>query len=164
MIESQTGLSDATGRLGVHTVQSPGPATPELGDKRKVLSTGYSPGKDARTFSRTADIIAETLAKVSIIRDTPRKELAEELVRYLTGVEGQTRLMTKSSYMAAGPNQAAWDQLIQTNPKEAKMVHVMEGDDNIINLLRDGKIIPRRLPKVQSMETWQDAYTQFQNL
>ena len=100
---------------------------------------------------------------VSIIRDTPRKELAEELVRYLTGVEGQTRLMTKSSYMAAGPNQAAWDQLIQTNPKEAKMVHVMEGDDNIMNLLRDGKIIPRRLPKVQSMETWQDAYTQFQN-
>jgi len=41
-----------------------------LGDKRKDLSTGYSPGKDARTFSRTADIIADTLAKVAIIRDT----------------------------------------------------------------------------------------------
>ena len=70
MIEqSQTGLSDATTRLGVNPV-SPGPATPHLGDKRKDLSTGYSPGKDARTFSRTADIIADTLAKVAIIRDT----------------------------------------------------------------------------------------------
>jgi hypothetical protein len=40
-----------------------------LGDKRKDLSTGYSPGKDVRTFSRTADISADTLAKVAIVRD-----------------------------------------------------------------------------------------------
>ncbi len=101
---------------------------------------------------------------VSIIKDTPRLDAAKELVRYLTGVEGQTRLMTKSSYMANGPSEAAWKHLVETNPEEAKMLHMTSEADNIMAVLRSGRIIPRRLPKNQSMESWQEAYTQFQNL
>ena len=101
---------------------------------------------------------------VSVIRDTPRLEQANKLIRYLTGVEGQTRLMTKSSYMANGPSQAAWKHLNETNPREAQMLHMTEASDNIMNVLRDDRIIPRRLPSQQSMETWQEAYTQFQTL
>jgi spermidine/putrescine transport system substrate-binding protein len=101
---------------------------------------------------------------VSIINETPRLEAAKELVRYLTGVEGQLRLMTKSSYMANGPSEDAWNRLIEVNPEEAKMLHMTEQDDNIMAMLRAGRIIPRRLPKKQSMESWQEAYTQFQNL
>ncbi len=101
---------------------------------------------------------------VSIVRGTPRLEQANKLVRYLTGVEGQTRLMTKSSYMANGPSRTAWDHLAKINPREAEMLHMTEKEDNIMNVLRDGRIIPRRLPSNQSMETWQEAYTQFQNL
>jgi spermidine/putrescine transport system substrate-binding protein len=101
---------------------------------------------------------------ISIIADTPRLENANKLIRYLTGVEGQTRLMTKSSYMANGPSQAAWDHLIKTNPEEAEMLHMTSKDDNVMAVLRDGRIIPRRLPKNQTMESWQEAYTQFQNL
>jgi hypothetical protein len=44
------------------------------------------------------------------------------------------------------------------------MLHMTEQDDNIMAMLRAGRIIPRRLPKKQSMESWQEAYTQFQNL
>ncbi len=98
---------------------------------------------------------------VAVINGTSRLEAANELVRYLTGVEGQTRLMTKSSYMANGPSQAAWTRLNEVNPAEAEMLHMTEKDDNIMNVLRDGRIIPRCLPKNQSMETWQEAYTQF---
>lgn len=101
---------------------------------------------------------------VSIMNGTPHLEDARKLVRYLTGVEGQTRLMTKSSYMANTPSQAAWKHLIETSPEEAEMLHMTEKEDNIMNVLRDGRIIPRRLPGNQSMETWQDSYTQFQNL
>lgn len=101
---------------------------------------------------------------VSVINGTPRLDEANELVRYLTSVEGQTRLMTKSSYMANGPSQAAWKHLNEVNPTEAEMLHMTEKEDNIMNVLRDGRIIPRRLPKNQTMETWQEAYTQFQNI
>lgn len=101
---------------------------------------------------------------VSIIQDTPRLDAAKQLVRYLTGVEGQTRLMTKSSYLANGPSQAAWKHLVETNPAEAEMLHMTDKEDNIMNVLREGRIIPRRLPHNQSMETWQEAYTEFQNL
>lgn len=101
---------------------------------------------------------------VSIVRDTPRLEAARELVRYLTGVEGQTRLMTKSSYMANGPSEAAWKHMVEKNPREAEMLHMTDKEDNIMATLRDGRIIPRRLPRNQSMETWQEAYTEFQNI
>lgn len=101
---------------------------------------------------------------VSIVKDTPRLEAANKLVRYLTGVEGQTRLMTKSSYMANGPSQDAWKHLVETNPKEAEMLHMTSESDNIMAVFQDGRIIPRRLPRNQSMESWQEAYTQFQNL
>ena len=101
---------------------------------------------------------------ISIIRNTPRLENAKKLVRYLTGVEGQTRLMTKSSYMANGPSEAAWKHLVQVKPKEAEMLHMTDKPDNIMATLRSGRIIPRRLPKNQSMESWQEAYTEFQNL
>lgn len=101
---------------------------------------------------------------VSVIRGTPRLELANELIRYLTGVEGQIRLMTKSSYMANGPSEAAWKRLNEINPREAEMLHMTSDSDNIMNVLRDGRIIPRRLPAQQSMESWQEAYTQFQTL
>ena len=101
---------------------------------------------------------------ISIIRDTPRLETAKELVRYLTSVEGQRRLMLKSSYMANGPSEAAWKDIVEKNPAEAKMLHMTDAEDNIMATLRAGKIIPRRLPKNQSMETWQEAYTEFQNI
>lgn len=101
---------------------------------------------------------------VSMVRDTERAALVKSFMRYLTGVEGQSRLMTKSSYMAGSPSQAAAQHLMETDPKEAAMLHLGEGDDSLITLLRAGRIIPRRLPSNQSMEDWQDVYTQFQNL
>lgn len=101
---------------------------------------------------------------VSMIRDTERPELVKAFMRYLTGVEGQNRLMTKSSYMAGTPSEAAAQHLLKTDPEEAKMLHLGEGEDSLITLLRAGRIIPRRLPSNQSMEEWQDVYTQFQNL
>jgi spermidine/putrescine transport system substrate-binding protein len=101
---------------------------------------------------------------ISVVRDTPRLDAARELVRYLTGVEGQRRLMLKSSYMANGPSEAAWKDVAAKNPIEAKMLHMTDAEDNIMATLRSGRIIPRRLPKNQSMESWQEAYTEFQNL
>ncbi len=101
---------------------------------------------------------------ISIINNTPRLDAARELVRYLTGVDGQVRLMTKSSYMANGPSEAAWARLNEIDPEEARMLHMTDEDDNIMAMLRAGRIIPRRLPKNQSMESWQEAYTEFQNL
>ncbi len=101
---------------------------------------------------------------LSMVRDTERADLVREFMRYMTGVEGQTRLMTKSSYMAGTPSEAAAQHLIDTDPREAEMLHLTEGDQNLISLLRAGRIIPRRLPSNQSMEDWQEVYTQFQNL
>lgn len=102
---------------------------------------------------------------VSILAGTDKRELAQAFIRYLTSPEGQIRLMTKSSYMASGPNKKAWEQLNKERPEEAEMLHMTLGaEDNLMALLRAGQIVPRRLPSQQSISDWQDVYTQFQNL
>lgn len=100
----------------------------------------------------------------SIITTTEKKELCQEFVRYLTSVEGQTRLMTKSSYMASGPSQSAWEALNADQPEVAAMINMDLNGDNLMSMLRDGKIVPRKLPANQNIEEWQEAYTEFQNL
>lgn len=100
----------------------------------------------------------------SIIRGTEKKELAREFIRYLSSPEGQQRLMTKDSYMASGPNKKAWEELNRAKPEVAKWINMDLDSENLMDMLRDGRIVPRGLPQQQSSEEWSDAYTEFKNL
>lgn len=100
----------------------------------------------------------------SIVQGTERKDLAQKFIRYLTSPEGQLRLMTKSSYMASGPNKLAWERLNTENPSAAKWVNMDLNSRNLMDMLREGLIVPRELPSEQSLEEWQRAYTKFKNL
>lgn len=100
----------------------------------------------------------------SIVRGTEKPELAREFIRYLTSPEGQRRLMTKDAYMASGPNRVAWEALNQDDPQTADWLNMDLDGDNLLHMLEDGRIIPRDLPKQQSMEDWSDAYSEFKNL
>lgn len=100
----------------------------------------------------------------SIVRGTEKKELAQEFIRYLASPEGQRRLMTKESYMASGPNKKAWETLNQEEPEVADWLNMDLDSENLMDMLRDGRIIPRNLPQQQKSEEWSDAYTEFKNL
>lgn len=100
----------------------------------------------------------------SIVAGTKEKALCQEFIRYLTSPEGQVRLMTKSSYMASGPSEDGWKLLNEKMPTVAKTINMDLGGRNLMTMLREGKIVPRRLPKQQPSEQWQQAYTEFENL
>lgn len=101
---------------------------------------------------------------VSTVAGTEKEDLGREFIRYLTSPEGQIRLMTKSSYMASGPSVPAWKQLNEKRAEVAQMLHMDLDGRNLMDMLRDGLIVPRRLPAQQTIEDWQEVYTQFQNL
>lgn len=100
----------------------------------------------------------------SIVGGTKKKELCQQFIRYLTSPEGQIRLMTKSSYMASGPSRKAWEELNAKQPQVAEMINMNLEGTNLMDMLRKGRIVPRKLPAQQSIEEWQQAYTEFQNL
>lgn len=98
----------------------------------------------------------------SIVRGTGKRELAQEFIRYLTSPEGQRRLMLKDSYMASGPNRTAWEELNRDEPEIAGWLNMDLDGENLMDMLRDGRIVPRGLPTQQSMEDWADSYSEFQ--
>lgn len=100
----------------------------------------------------------------SILHGTEKKELAQEFIRYLTSPEGQRRLMTKSAYMGSGPNKDAWEQLNHNEPEVAGWLNMDLDSENLMDMLRDGRIVPRKLPAQQPIETWSEAYTEFKGL
>jgi len=100
----------------------------------------------------------------SIVRGTEKKELAQEFIRYLTSPEGQQRLMTKSAYMGSGPNKKAWEQLNQNQPEVAGWLNMDLKSENLMDMLRDNRIVPRKLPAQQTIEDWSEAYTEYKSL
>jgi len=98
----------------------------------------------------------------SIVGKSQNKKLAKDFIRYLSSPEGQIRTIVKSSYMAAGVNRKAWERLNEEMPKEAEMVSMKLDSYNILDMLREGRIKYRTLPKQQSMQVWQEAYSRFQ--
>jgi len=98
----------------------------------------------------------------SIVRGTKHKDLAIDFIRYLSSPEGQVRTITKSSYMAAGVTKEGWNRMNNERPREAEMVSMLFDSYNILDMLRDGRILYRQLPTQQPMDVWQDAYSQFQ--
>jgi len=97
----------------------------------------------------------------SIVRGTANKDLAIEFIRYLSSPEGQIRTATKQSYMAAAVNRRAWEQMNAEMPEEAEKVSMKLDQYNVLDMLREGRILVRRLPQQQSLDVWQDAYTRF---
>lgn len=100
----------------------------------------------------------------SIVKGTKKQELAKNFIRYLTGPEGQRRLMLKSSYMASGPSKKAWELLNRENIAEARMINMDLSAHNLLEDYRAGRILLRELPTEQSSEDWQDVWTEFQSL
>lgn len=44
------------------------------------------------------------------------------------------------------------------------MVSMLFDSYNILDMLREGRILYRQLPSQQTMDVWQDAYSRFQRM
>jgi len=54
--------------------------------------------------------------------------------------------------------------LIEADPAEAKRSHQMDGMANEpISLINDGRILYRDIPKQQSLEDWNDFWSEYKN-
>ena len=99
---------------------------------------------------------------ISIVNGTTKGDAAKKFVAYLMSAEAQGRLATKPSYSAIVPNMQAWTWLQQNKPDWAERLKMTTFDDpNAITPWREGHITIRVLPKDQTVEEWQEAWTEF---
>jgi len=101
---------------------------------------------------------------LSIAANSKNKDLARQLIQYLVSPEGQVREATKASYWASIPNKAGWKKLNQDMPKAAERLEHTFDKRNVMDEFKEGKIFIRGVPAQQSIEDWNEAWTEFKNM
>jgi spermidine/putrescine transport system substrate-binding protein len=101
---------------------------------------------------------------LSIPSSSKKKDLAVKLIQYLTSPEGQVREATKSAYWASIPNKAGWKLLNERMPDAAERLEHRLDKRNVMDEFKEGKIFIRGVPAQQSIEAWNEAWTQFKNM
>jgi spermidine/putrescine transport system substrate-binding protein len=100
---------------------------------------------------------------LSIARGAQNPDLAREYIRYATSPEGQIRTATLKSYAAAIPNIEGWKLLAQRMPNWSDRLRLHLDARNVMDEYKEGKIFIRKLPKQQSIEEWNEAWTKFKS-
>ena len=99
---------------------------------------------------------------ISIVNGTQKEEAAKQFVTYLLSAPAQVRLATKPSYSAIVPNMEAWTLMQEEQPEWAERLKMNSFEDpNAITPWREDRITIRVLPEEQTVEDWQNAWTEF---
>jgi spermidine/putrescine transport system substrate-binding protein len=101
---------------------------------------------------------------MGIAKTTSKPELAKKFLQYMSSPEGQVRVAIKPAYSGSIPNKAAWTKLNAEHPDWAKLLLHEPDKRNVMDEYKEGKIWIRDLPKQQSLEDWNQAFTEFKNL
>ncbi len=101
---------------------------------------------------------------LSIAKGAKNPELAKRYIQYATSPEGQVKTATLSSYAAAIPNKEGWKLMAKEKPEWADRLRLREDQENVMDQYRKGNIFPRKLPVQQSIEVWNETWTEFKNM
>jgi spermidine/putrescine transport system substrate-binding protein len=100
---------------------------------------------------------------LSIVKGSPKRDLARKFIQYTTSPEGQVRMATKADNKKSIPSMAGWKLLNQTLPKEAEILRMTLKGPNVMDEYKAKKIAFRQLPSKQSIDDWNEVWSQFKS-
>ncbi|MGK6315902.1 ABC transporter substrate-binding protein [Neorhizobium sp. DT-125] len=101
---------------------------------------------------------------LSIVKGTPKKDLARKFIQYTTSPEGQVKMATKVDNKKSIPSVKGWELLNKTLANEAEILRMQLDKPNVMDEYKAGKIAFRQLPSGQSIEDWNDVWSEFKTL
>jgi spermidine/putrescine transport system substrate-binding protein len=101
---------------------------------------------------------------LSIVKGTPKKDLARKFIQYTTSPQGQVKMATKVDNKKSIPSIAGWKLLAETMPKDAEILRLQLDKPNVMDEYKAKKIQFRQLPSQQSIEDWNDVWSEFKSL
>ena len=100
----------------------------------------------------------------SIGKGSSKAAEVKKFIQHMLTPEGQLRLTEMAAYPAFCVTKGGRDLLNEKNPKEAKRSGQIEGLPNEpIHLINEGRIHYRDLPVQQSLEDWNDFWSDYKN-
>jgi len=100
---------------------------------------------------------------MSILKTSPKQDLARKFIQWTTSPRGQVLMATKPDNKKSIPSKAGWELLNKTMPDEAQLLRMQLNAPNVIDEYRSKKIAYRQLPSNQSIEAWNDLWTDFKS-
>jgi spermidine/putrescine transport system substrate-binding protein len=98
---------------------------------------------------------------MSVVSTSTKKDLAKAFIQYASSPEGQFRSARLPAYWASIPNKKGWEQMNKDAPTDAvKLRHTFD-KRNVMDEYKDGKIFIRQTPVRQSIEAWNDTWSEF---
>ncbi len=97
----------------------------------------------------------------SIGKGSKNQELAKKFIQYITSAKGQVASARMAANPAMIPNRKGWELLNSTDAAEAKRQGMVMQGKNCVDDIRSGKIKFRELPVKQSIEDWNDFWTDY---
>ncbi|MFD2740610.1 spermidine/putrescine ABC transporter substrate-binding protein [Sulfitobacter aestuarii] len=100
----------------------------------------------------------------SIGKGSQKAELVTTFIKYMTSPEGQVKLAQMAAYPCFAVTRGGRDLLQEVDPKEAERSHQIDGMPNDpIALINEGRIQYRDIPTQQSLEDWNDFWSEYKN-
>jgi spermidine/putrescine transport system substrate-binding protein len=101
---------------------------------------------------------------MSIVKGSPKKDLARKFIQFTASPVGQVAQATKVDNKKSIPSMAGWKLLNDTLPKEAEILRMTLKGPNVMDEYKANKIQYRKLPAKQSIEAWNDVWSEFKSL
>ena len=100
----------------------------------------------------------------SIGKGTSKQEIINKFIAYMLGPKGQVKSIQMAAYPGLSPTKSGWKAIQEANPAEATRSGLIEGADNDpIKMLKEGRIFFRDTPKQQSLEDWNDFWSDYKS-
>jgi len=88
----------------------------------------------------------------------------KKFIQYMMSPAGQVKSAQMAAYPGFCVTKAGRAALIEADPAEAKRSHQMNGDpQDPITLINEGRIHYRDIPQQQSLEDWNDFWSEYKN-
>jgi len=97
-------------------------------------------------------------------KDSKHKDLVNSFIQYMLTPEGQVRSANMAAYPGFCITRSGVEALRNSHPEEAARTGQIEGAaNNPITLIEEGRIHYRNIPQQQSLEDWNDFWSEYKN-
>lgn len=97
----------------------------------------------------------------SIGKGSQKADLAKKWIQYITSAKGQVKSANMAAYPCIIPSKKGWELMATETPEEAKRQGMLLNETNAMDLIRSGRIKYRQLPVQQSLEDWNDFWSDY---
>lgn len=100
----------------------------------------------------------------SIGKGSEKADIVKKFIQYMMSPDGQVKSAQMAAYPGFCVTKAGRAKLQEVDPKEAERSGQIDGHTNEpIALINDGRIHYRDIPKQQSLEDWNDFWSEYKN-